>query len=281
MKNIYSLLFFAYLIQTIFSATEDKSVTIEKYNGPIECQDFGKYGIMYGFSIQAISEGYTTDTNFKFILGDPNYAYAECTIPASIEGQSQLIECYIPANNFPLFEQTKFRLPRIENLQIFDNTDDIYFENWEQLSEVEVDIGAYCYYNYNYMFTVGDNQPFEVFFLNDGTKEVRAFGSFSENQNDKLKSDDSDNSISVNLAAFVDSYYKVITCYIYQENSNGGEDEIRCVVDGKKKVVFFPTMGYDEEVLKGYVRLSMHREVSLVSSFIKLTGMIFLSLLLF
>ena len=281
MKNIYSLLFFAYLIQTIFSATEDKSVTIEKYNGPIKCQYSESDGIRYGFSIQAISEGYTSNTKFKFLLGDLDYAFAECTIPPSQEG-SQLIDCYISALYFPLFDTTKFTLPRNGNLQIFDATDDIHFDGLELLSEVEVDIETDCSYPYQNSFTVGPNEPFYVISQDNNTKIVSALGSYSGNQNDKLKSEDDDPSISVNLAAFVDSDYKPITCYIYsQEYSNGGEDEIKCVIIGKKKVVFFPTMGYDGDVLKGYVRVSMHREVSLVSSFIKLTGMIFLSLLLF
>lgn len=275
MKKINLVVFlFAFLFQTIFSASENNVVTIEGYENFIGCQTY-QNDIVYGFVFKAKTEGFKADyTYFRFLLGAPDYAYAECAIPASNE-DTQLIQCFILASVFPLFGITKFILP--QNIQIFGNTEEIYLENWSILSGLEINIGTECFVEYDYMYAVNDEAPYYVTENEDGTKMVSTQGSFSEIQNNRLG-----NGVEyrVEFYAFVDTGFTPITCLIYPY-SNGGEDEINCIINGYKKVVFFPTIAAEKTILNKYIRMNMYREVSLVGSFIKLTGMIFLSLLLF
>lgn len=276
MKKINLVVFlFAFLFQTIFSSSENYVVTIEGFENIIECKPY-QNDVVYGFNFFAKTEGFKAEyTYFKFLLGNPDYAYANCAIPPSNE-QTQIIQCFISASLFPLFGRTNFFLPK--DIQIFDNEIEIYLENWSILSGSEINIVTECFVEYDYMYAVSETEPYYVSENEDGTKMVSTQGSFSDMQSNRLGSTDIE--YRVQFYAFVDTGFELITCLIYPY-SNGGEDEINCIINGQKKVVFFPTIAAENQALNRYIRMNMHREVSLLGSFIKLTGMIFLSLLLF
>ena len=280
MKKFYLLFLFTCLVQTIFSATEERTVQFKQYVNFIDCQQYGN-DVVFGFAFTALTSGFTQETSFKFLLGDPSYASAKCDIPITIEGEEQLIKCYISAITFPLMGSTKFTLP--EYIDIYETSDnlEIYLEDVESLKGVPIDIGSECYPQHNFNYIIAQDAPFYIEEDDYGKKIVSVTGTFEDTKGLRLLSDDSD-SYTVNLKAFVDSYYKDLVCKIIRAFSNGGEDQFICTVDGQKKVVFFPTIGtIPVENDYDYVYLGIYREVSLVSSFIKLTGMIFLSLLLF
>ena len=274
MKNFNLVLFlFAFLFQTIFSASENNVVTIEEFAEIKQCQSY-QGNVVYGFNFYAKTEGFKADyTYFRFLLAAPDYAYAECAIPASND-QTQIIECFILASIFPLFDITKFILPK--DIQIFGNTEEIYLENWSILSNKEINIVTECFVQYQYMYAVGDKEPFSLTEDELGMKMVSAQGTFSDEQYNRLGKTEVE--YPVEFYAFVDTGFTPISCIIYPF-SNGGEDEINCFTDGIKKVVFFPTIATSKTEVNKFVRISMYREVSLVGSFIKLTGMIFLCLL--
>lgn len=270
--KIFSYLFLFCLAQIVFSKTEDYYI---QPNGPLVANDCfqdqeGNY--KYGFYFSAMTSGFPLGDKFYITLDEPKHAFVECIVNPVTEETVQLIACNAQAAFFPLFDIRSIVVPSVINLE--KEKQYIQIENWKG---GEVELHEACYLPFTYEFTQNKDEIFTVIDLADGydTKTLSGYGSFQPvYTNNKLTSTD----YIIRPSVILDNEYKNIDCTISPANS--GEDLIECTFTGKDRVIFFPTMAIEKN-LGEYVRFNVEQEVSLYGSFIKLSSILLLSLLLF
>lgn len=280
MKKINFILFFCCLIQVIFSGTvEGYIITLESEINSIGC-DINSYKLIFSFN--AYTSGFESGGTFDLKLHYPDYAIAECQVPASIEGQMSIITCGINTFIFPLFNDNAYLFPMESEINSL-----ITFENWDQyIGGRNLNKLSECEFQYNYVFTKNLDESFSVEIdYNSGIRYLRGRGSF-EDLNPTIKSNylsSSDPLFYFKTFIYVDDGFKENECEIYisDETINSGDYEIHCLIAGNKKAVFFPTLGYSKvETEPGNIRLNIYEEVDLSGTFSKLSALLLLSFLL-
>ena len=135
--KLSSILFFACLIQVIFSLGEDAPV-IRVKGKPIHQVD--PITMRIYIDIPVNTSNILVNDYVRIVLKDPSYIRADCTIFATpdTEGRNEFIKCEINANLFPFIRQTTLTLP--DKLDIAGYS----IENWE-LAKTPLDLANKVY----------------------------------------------------------------------------------------------------------------------------------------
>lgn len=279
MKGLYSLLFII-LIQACLNSSEDGYViTIDDQNQLtiVDCTNQ-----KYGFAFAATTSGFTGETTLSFYLDAPKYNLFECTVPATKEGY-QTIECYTDSNIFPLFDQTSLTLPETLNIP------GVTVEGWNLLTKTPL-VFAKCT-QLEPTNTFNTKEQFAVECDTSGNNLISVTGSFSDSLADKkifLTSTDEDyTTYSFEPHLIVDGKIAKAYCEIYALNTaNGGDDQLKCLVNGKENGIFFDTaavLNLVEGTDQGVVRMQPTQAFTLKyckSCFMKLSVLLLISLFL-
>ena len=262
MKNINFLLYFIYLVQALFISSDDYNyiLKIQSSINNIGCNYYIDDYYYFSFSFSALTIGFSKGLKFNIPLEHPNYAFFECEVPANNDNEEALINCIINPQIFPLFDENNYTLP-IE-LESIDST--IKIEDWYGYIGNNPNLGkSDCQPEYSYKFTKNNEIPFSIGVDEKGQKILVGKGTFeisSDNLNYlKLKEE-----ITYHISPYIEIDGKdgYADCIVYPYNENSGIDEIRCIVRGKNKVAFFPTLP-QETISKEYFRLEINEQVNL------------------
>ena len=271
--KISSIIFFACLIQTIFSSTDDYYITVQE--DPLvagECQP--DYTLL--FYIKVITSGFEDKFDFKLVLN--SYIIADCTVPPTGEGKVDYIQCVVNANLYPLVRQTTITLQ--ETLTFTDIT----LENWEYASKQTLDFGFFCYPPTDYTFTQGES-GFTLVSDEDDQFIFEGYGSFTINSPQNYLTSTDEQIYNFQPHIYSDNKLYYADCNVYVPIDNSADYKIHCAVKGKDQAVFFPTNTKNEEgatfLFNVYeaVDLPERSDSDSSSSFIKLTGFLLLCLL--
>lgn len=290
MKIVHSLTLIACFAQIIFCSS-DVTINVESYATVTVCSTEhiieGQNRFGYGFSFIATTSGFDAEYKFQMVLADPAYAAAECWVPATIEGEKQIIWCFVDGEKFPLFDKTGFTLPSKLDLS------PIYVTGWEEYigQNPILNLGQYCYPKFSSSLRKSKNEAFQNILDTHGNPVIYGTGTLDrEFLSNYLKSTDADYyEYNIKPSAYLDTNYGYVDCYVYVPtvSSNSGDNEIYCYYKANKKIVFFPTVG-EAYVNDDYVGLDQFdapwEQVDIIypnyGSYIKLTGLLFLGLLL-
>lgn len=285
MKATFSLLFVIF-IQACLNSSDDYVITIDDQN---QLEVVGCEKGHYGFGFLAKTSGFGEGSSFSFYCDSPYYNNFECDIPASKEGEYQTISCWANAGIFPLLEvENKVTLPEeapsisplsIEGWQHLKK--ELKFEKCTQLEPTNT-------YTSNAPVTNAchNSSPFNV---------ISTTGSFLSNlQGQKIfltSTDEEYTTYRFKPYLIVDNKIDKATCDIYVPvASNGGDEELSCLVDGQKSGAFFETAAEFkllEGTTQGVVRLKLTQTFNLQnckssssSCFMKLSIFLLISLFL-
>ena len=274
MKAIFALVF-VFLIQVCLNSS-DKSINIPENNGLAEQECNQNH---WGFGFYAVTSGLADGFEFSINLGAPRYSTIDCsiTVPEE-EGSLSAFSCWANGEIYPLL----------------DKVNDVALP--ETFSYPGIEIVGWNYLRKQLQFgfcskliptsTFISNKPF----TNNGcdgndNNVLTTTGSFSSSlQGQKTFLTSTEETYQFEPVLKVDVELAKAYCELYV--ANGGDDELKCVVNGKKTGVFFDTAatlkvleGTDPEV----IRLKLNEEFNFKtckSYFMKLSGLLLISLFL-
>ena len=281
MKIIYILLIFSFW-QTILNETD---ISIEvKSVAPIICQKTSENEIYYGFSFTAVTSGFKKENSFQFYLKTPNYAFAECFVPASPEEEEeeeeQQIICQINAGQFPLYELTLELPDEINN----DKSIPIY--GMENVDKVII-YDSFCSPDYVYKLTPDFPDPA---FCSEGKNYLVGYTE-REFLPGNLRNLKTDADYFYKPYVFIDDGdFQRAECLVYETpEENSDLYKISCKIPSGSKAQFFP--GVYEELsqeehdstrfdINEVFPLQKCGSCYLTSTFSKFAGLLILSLIL-
>lgn len=283
MKGLYTLLLFAFFIQTCLNSTDEGLViTIGEDNQltVIDCTND-----QYGFAFGAYTSGFVGETTLTFYLDSLNSNQFKCTIPETIDQKLQTIECYADARIFPIYETANIFLPKSLTFP------GVEIVGWDLLSSQEIPFQTCLPILPTNLFT--SKEVSSTCDLENGYNVVTSIGSFTTNPTDTkvfLTSTDPEyTTYELYTYAYVDDQIKSVNCNIFVLNSeNGGEDQLKCAVVGQSKGFFLDTvaplkLADNSNSEEGAVRIKINQEFTLQyckSMFIKLSSLLLISLFL-
>ena len=256
MKIISSIFFCYILIHAIFCSEEEGFIITFQKDGLVT-YDCSPDPLKYIFGMKVITSGFVKPFEFTLYLENPSYAYASCVVPITTEGDNY-ISCEIDTTIFPLYPQNKITFRQT----LTSST--ISIEGWEE------NVGLHYFLLNNYCGPV-----------------VSAYGIFSDlsgtPKNYLTKTEDY---ITYTFQPYYFSDGKISQAYcevnVPNTNSEDVEDKISCVVQGEKEAILFYTTALElteQTDNKKLVQVNILDQVSLNGSYLKLTGLLLLSLL--
>lgn len=274
-SKIISLILFAFF--SIVKCSTDYYVKIEDgIIQPFECMT-QEDPFNFNFYISISTQGFDKDYQFRMRLNEPNYAFADCTIFASINGplrstsESEQMKCSINVILFPLFG-------RVSLLTDYYGDGSFELDNWKEvigLNNVVMEDTQQCYPQYTNIFEAGFYT--ERCTSERGTHELTIMGSLEPKSQYEV--------LTIFPYLLVDdSKYRGATCTLSYIPQNSGDDyELKCQFEDGLSARFFPTMAYNEETgILFYIKESNNMQLSdCFSSFLKFSSLILLSFLLF
>jgi hypothetical protein len=282
MKIISSIFFCYILIHAIFCSEEEGFIITFQKDGLVT-YDCSPDPLKYIFGMKVITSGFVKPFEFTLYLENPSYAYASCVVPITTEGDNY-ISCEIDTTIFPLYPQNKITFRQT----LTSST--ISIEGWEE----NVGLHYFLLNNYcgpspfAYSFNQNQNSKFYIDYYNsNGFPVVSAYGIFSDlsgtPKNYLTKTEDY---ITYTFQPYYFSDGKISQAYcevnVPNTNSEDVEDKISCVVQGEKEAILFYTTALElteQTDNKKLVQVNILDQVSLNGSYLKLTGLLLLSLL--
>ena len=281
MKYTILLIILAFL--SIVKCSTDKTVTIE--DGIITVSDacMGQENpFSYTFYISISTEGFEEDYNFKMLLAQPSYAFAECTIfapqlgPIRSTSESEQMKCTISMIMFPLTG------PVYLDASYDAAGEDFVLLGWNEVigkNYIVKNDENDCHPPIGYLFTPGSY--IDQCTSEKGVHDLSVMGTLTIAPGYEFT-----RALSITPYLLVDSTkYRGALCTLNYIPENSGEDyELRCQFEDGLSAQFFPTLPYDSEDNSLFVWISQSNPMELkncFSSFIKLSSLILLSLLLF
>ena len=278
MKIISSIFFCIILIHAIFGSEEEGFIITFLKDGLIN-KGCTNNALKYSFSMKVITSGFVKPFEFKLYLETPSYAYATCTVPITTEGDNY-IDCEIDTTIFPLYADYKITFR--ESL----TSSTISIEGWEE----NVGLHYFLLNNYcgpspfTYSFNQDQNSKFYIDYYNsNGFPVVSAYGIFKEvSGTPKNYLTETEDYITYTFQPyyFSDGELAQAYCEVYVPNTNSEDpgDKISCVVQGEKEAILFYTTALESTDNKLF-QVNILDQVSLNGSYLKLTGLLLLSLL--
>lgn len=281
MKIIYILLIFS-IFQSILNETTISIEVMEEAATPLECDETGVY---YGFAFNALISGIEKETELKFYLGSPNYAYTSCWVPVAEDGKTQTINCIINSQLFPLYEdQLTIQLPPKA-----DNELNIPIINWDKMLKLtpKITFQKACYFSYKYEIVPSNLKLYCEKEENDEVTKTLIGETSCKAQSGSLPDDFT---YIFQAYALIDGDYAQMNCMVFDASEENSSDYyLNCNIPGEKKAILFPTTGMSSltsELSKFNIK---RREISLdcngsnylSSAFSKFAFLLILSLILF
>jgi hypothetical protein len=278
MKIISSIFFCIILIQAIFGSEEEGFIITFQKDG-LTTYDCLLNPLKYSFTMKVITSGFEKPFDFILYFETPSYAYASCRVPITTEGDNY-IECEIDTTIFPLYPQNKITFRQT----LTSST--ISIEGWEE----NVGLHYFLLNNYcgpspfTYSFNQDQNSKFYIDYYNsNGFPVVSAYGIFKEvSGTPKNYLTETEDYITYTFQPyyFSDGELAQAYCEVYVPNTNSEDpgDKISCVVQGEKEAILFYTTALESTDNKLF-QVNILDQVSLNGSYLKLTGLLLLSLL--